>query len=176
VDKHRPDATLELIDNALAGNTSGDAMRWTPDPDKTAATACRCALCTTPPETARRLMRESPTPTRRPVVESSRHGCQVVPFIGGPWHCDLRAMHLPLPPVWNVAPPIDVCALFDVPPDLLALPDPVRYRMVPVSGRLIGWDVSRRVEVYTVEGATQRELEEAMIVAYENRWDPPMPQ
>lgn len=37
MDKRRTDATLELIDNALAGSTSADAMRWTPDPDEAAA-------------------------------------------------------------------------------------------------------------------------------------------
>jgi hypothetical protein len=49
VDQQRHDTILELIDNAIDGTTSADAMRWRPDPDKTAIEGCRCTLCVSLP-------------------------------------------------------------------------------------------------------------------------------
>lgn len=73
---------LDLIDNAILGATSPDAMRWTPDAEKAAEQRppCRCLLCMPQDEVraaiarldAWVLSRESPFAVGGPIAPSTR--------------------------------------------------------------------------------------------------------
>jgi hypothetical protein len=84
---------LSLIDNAVQDHeTSCDAMRWSPEPPEVPKRQGHSASLSAFDEA-----HYAPTPSHRRVIHGPRPGMRLVPFVGGPWHGDLRA----LPPAFD---------------------------------------------------------------------------
>jgi hypothetical protein len=114
----------------------------------------------------------SARPSRRvPHIDQPRPGCELVPFVGGPWHCDLRAIPLPLRLTWNV--PLPVMLTFesfvsDVPQAL----DYTSYALRRMNGRLPQWPEWRGFFVYVCGAGSDDEVREALTAAAEALWTP----
>lgn len=146
---------LDLIDNALADVTSCDAMRWSP------------VAGTIPVDLDTWIQPQAQLPY---VVDGARPGCALVPFVGGPCHRDLRAMPRPLASQYNVLPLDWMAAAWLPGPGLVEPPVPIIYYLRRI-GSPQAWTIGEPV-VYAVPNATQRELTEALLVAYDAGWRP----
>lgn len=180
------DIILDLIDNAIRDSTSADAMRWTPDADAAVSVPPRRPAPASAP-LPRRRARPSGRRPGHPMVDPPRLGCQLVPFVGGPRACDLRAVRIPLSYTILAMPPmeVDVRAIED---PTFTLPDPIVYFLrwvtvhsasapprldhIHISFRArISWEFSV-AQVYSVDGATAQELNDALAVAFAAGWQP----
>lgn len=175
---------LDLIDNAIWDTTGPDAMRWTPGAEKAGGEQCRCLLCMPQDEVRAAVaaldahvlgpqIGAALAPPRTPVIDRARPGTQLVPFVGGPWANDLRAMQLPLPWCWNVAVPVawDTSCLGDVSVDL---PVSLAYILRRMRGHFTGGPGApiRAWQVYTAPGFTRWDMKDALIVAAASGWRP----
>lgn len=105
---------------------------------------------------------------RVPVVEQPCAGRVVVPFIGGPWHSDLRAILTPLPDTLRMVPPTTINWWDESP--VVALEEVLYTRRRMVSP----WWREHRTpfDVYTKGQVTDRETHEALGFARDSGWRP----
>lgn len=86
---------LDDIDGVILDyETSGDAMRWVPPEERTegkAATSGRFVV-QHPPRRQRARDRLTVDRERQPEIQRSTINTRLVPFVGGPFHRDLRAV------------------------------------------------------------------------------------
>lgn len=169
---------LSLIDNAVRDyRTSPDAMRWSPEPPEVPKRQGHNASLSAFDEA-----RYAPTPSRRRVIHGPRPGMRLVPFVGGPWHGDLRA----LPPEWdyrNVLAPAAPSLTFCDETDLSATLGYTTYTLtagwvdlphglvdgVPVGG----W--RGRIRVARAPDATEADLNEVLSGLLFAGWQPWLP-
>lgn len=184
---------LDLIDGAIEDwSTSGDAMRWSPDP----APAETRRLQTSPftwaaGDTVRHAGRYRCEPPagfgyastssarRERVIDQPRPGMRLVPFVGGPWHGDLRAIP-PTEYVWNVMDPPEVPLMFwEVESPLLTTPGYTSYTVTrawlnfppcSVPDVPAGWE--GRIEAARAPGTTDDDLMEVVWELLAAGWHP----
>jgi hypothetical protein len=139
---------LSLIDNALEDyETSADAMRWSPGSRYARSSSRRCQR----------------------VIDQPCPGMRLVPFVGGPWHGDLRALPpddfrlvlAPLSATLGYTTYTLVAAWIDLPHGLVD--------GVPVGG----W--RGRIRVARAQDATEADLNEVLSGLLFAGWQPWLP-